>query len=271
LFQTKKKLLSVGYDVAAGRLAPSSYDLLASEARIASFVAIAKGDIPQESWFHLGREHTVVRGQLVLLSWTGTMFEYLMPALWMRHYPGTISEQSAQAVVHIQRDFASRKGVPWGISESACLGGTDCEYGYAAFGIPELALKRTEAESLVVSPYSTFLALGVEPGAAMKNLGYLQGFGWLGRYGYYEAIDYTRSGGEVIRSWMAHHQGMSLLAACNLLFDNPFQRYFHAEPQVMATELLLHERLPSTVAAQAEAAWLPLGKAAEACGAASTA
>ena len=246
LYHPRKKILSVGYDVAAGRLERSYYDLLASEARIAVFVAIAKGDIPQEAWFHLGRAHTLARGEHVLLSWTGTMFEYLMPALWMQHYPGTITEQSIQAVVRVQRDYCSRKGVPWGISES---GHAD---GYAPFGIGALALKRREAEALVIAPYASFLALMVNPALALKNLRHMQDYGWDGRYGFYEAVEYTGRGAEVIRSWMAHHEGMALLAICNLLFDNPMQRYFHAEPQVLATELLLHERLPSAAVAEAE-------------------
>jgi cyclic beta-1,2-glucan synthetase len=247
LYHPRKKVLSVGYDVAAGRLENSYYDLLASEARIAVFVAIAKGDVPQEAWFHLGRAHTLARGERVLLSWTGTMFEYLMPALWMRHYPGTITQQSIEAAVRVQRDHCSRKGVPWGISESAHAS------GYAPFGVASLALKRREREPLVIAPYASFLALIVNPALAMKNLRQMEDYGWHGRYGYYESVEYTGSGAEIIRSWMAHHEGMALLAICNLLFDNPMQRYFHAEPQVLATELLLHERLPAAAVAEAEA------------------
>ncbi len=258
LYQERKRVLSVGYDLCAGRLESSSYDLLASESRIASFVAIAKGDIPQEAWFHLGRGHTRVRDERVLLSWTGTMFEYLMPTLWMRHHPGTISAQTNEAVVRIQQEYAHRKGVPWGISESACDAAAGSEYGYEAFGIPELAMKRSATRSLVVSPYSSFLALAVDPAAAIRNLRRMAEFGWSGRYGFYEAIDYTHAGGEVIRSWMAHHQGMSLLAACNLLFDHPMQRYFHAEPRVMATELLLDERVPNGFVAPADLGELAL-------------
>jgi cyclic beta-1,2-glucan synthetase len=252
LYHPRKKVLSVGYDVAAGRLEPSYYDLLASEARIAVFVAIAKGDIPQEAWFHLGRTHALAGGERVLLSWTGTMFEYLMPVLWMRHYGGTITEQSAQAAVRVQRDYCSRKGVPWGISESACAAAHGGDPGYAPFGVPGLAMKRREAGPLVVAPYASLLALTVNPAAALKNLRQMEEYGWSGRYGFYEAVEYTRGGAEVIHSWMAHHEGMALLAICNLLFDNPMQRYFHAEPQVLATELLLHERLPTLVVAEAE-------------------
>ena len=144
LYQRRKKALSVGYDVTAGKLDPSSYNLLASEARIASFVAIAKGDIPQESWFRLGRTHTRLGGEPVLLSWSGTMFEYLMPLLWMRHYPDTIIDRSMHTAVRSQREYGRRRGTPWGISESAFLSDANGEYGYAAFGVPELAMKRNE-------------------------------------------------------------------------------------------------------------------------------
>jgi hypothetical protein len=204
----------------------------------------------------------LTRGERVLLSWTGTMFEYLMPVLWMRNYAGTITEQSIRGVVRVQRDYARRKGVPWGISESACLGKGDEDYGYAAFGVPELAMWRA-ADQLVITPYASFLALSVDPGATLDNLRQMEHFGWTGRYGFFEAIEYTTSGAEPIRSWMAHHQGMALLAIVNLLHDNPMQQYFHAEPQVMATELLLHERLPSTAVAE-PAVTIPETAAAEA-------
>lgn len=245
LYQPRKKALSIGYDTAAATLAEASYDLLASEARMANFIAIAKGDIPQESWFQLNRPYALVHGERLLLSWTGTMFEYLMPALWMRHYPDTILDQAMKSAVRSQREYARRHGIPWGISECAYLSGSETEYGYQAFGVPELALQRGESQPSVVSPYSTFLAAGVEPLAAAENLEQMYKRGWFGRYGFYEAIDFSRTGGEAVRMWMAHHQGMSLLAVANLLFDNPFQRYFHAEPQVLATELLLHVRVPA--------------------------
>ncbi|MEJ7606523.1 MAG: glucoamylase family protein [Bryobacteraceae bacterium] len=198
--------MSVGYDASVGKLDHSSYDLLASESRIASFVAIAKGDIPQEAWFHLGRRHTLYKGEHVLMSWTGTMFEYLMPTLWMRDYPDTIMHRSMEAAVRVQRDYARRKGVPWGISESACQSDSGADYGYSAFGVPDLAMKRVDRERLVISPYSTFLALLVDPREALKNLQRMQEFEWLGRYGFYEAVDYSHAGGQPVRSWMAHHQ-----------------------------------------------------------------
>ena len=256
LYEPRRRALSVGFDQDAGRIAASYYDLLASEARIATFVAVAKGDIPQEAWLHLGRAHTSFEGDAVLLSWTGTMFEYLMPWLWMRHYSGTITHHSLRAALRAQREYARHKGVPWGISESACLE-SDGSYGYGPFGIPQLALKRIDARKLVISPYSSFLAAGVDPEAAVQNLKSMEEFGWAGRYGFYEAIDYTRAGGAPVRSWMAHHQGMSLLAICNLLCDQPLQRYFHAEPYVMATELLLHERMPAGIQPDREEAGIP--------------
>jgi cyclic beta-1,2-glucan synthetase len=264
LYQDDRKTLSVGYDVTAQRLEQASYDLLASEARIAAFVAIAKGDIPQDAWLHLGRTHTLTWGGRAMLSWTGTMFEYLMPLLWMRHRPGTITERSAAAAVRLQREFAGRKGLPWGISESGFFAGKEMDYGYAAFGIPELALKRGGPDPQVVSPYSTFLALSVAPAEALANLRREEKLGWQGRYGFYEAVDFRHSGAEVIRSWMAHHQGMSLLAACNLLFDRPMVRYFHAEPQVLATELLLDERVPRGSLAESERQIAPIEDALEA-------
>jgi len=264
LYQPRKKSLSVGYDVPAGKLEPASYNLLASEARMASFVAIAKGDIPQESWFRLGRTHTMFHGEPVLLSWSGTMFEYLMPALWMRPYPDTIIDRSMKAAVSSQREYARRKGIPWGISESACLSPSNGGVSYKAFGIPELALKRKDWKHLVISPYSTFLAAAVDPAAAVTNLRRLQEFGWEGRYGFYEAIQYKRSGAEPLRMWMAHHQGMSLLAIVNLLFDNPRRQYFHAEPHVLATELLLHERVPAGALSDVENVVLPIEDAAPA-------
>ncbi len=263
LFHRRKKVMSVGFDVNTQRLEPSSYDLLASESRIASFVAIAKGDVPQEAWFHLGRRHTLFSGRRVLVSWTGTMFEYLMPALWMTHHRHTIMQDSMEAVVEIQQKVARSRRIPWGISESGSAAENGEDYGYHAFGIPELAMKRPDSDLHVVSPYSTFLALPIHPQAAVNNLREMVKQGWFGRCGFYEAIDYRKGHPEVVRSWMAHHQGMSLLAVCNLLFDEPIQQYFHAEPQVLATELLLHERVPSVISIEREESPAPPPLAAE--------
>jgi cyclic beta-1,2-glucan synthetase len=264
LYHRRKKVMSVGWNADTQRLEPSSYDLLASESRIASFVAIAKGDAPQQAWFHLGRRHTLSHGQRVLVSWTGTMFEYLMPALWMMHHRNTIMQESMEAAVRVQRRLARRKGIPWGISESACAAESGPDYGYHAFGIPELAMRQPDANGIVISPYSTFLAFGIDPRAAVKNLRDMARRGWFGKYGFYEAVDYRGDEPEIVRSWMAHHQGMSLLSVCNLLFEEPMQRYFHAEPQVMATELLLHERVPSVISIDALETPAPPTVAAEA-------
>jgi cyclic beta-1,2-glucan synthetase len=251
LYLRKKKVLSVGYDVSAQQLEPSSYDLLASESRMASFVAIAKGDVPQEAWFHLGRKQALCRGQRVLLSWTGTMFVYLMPTIWMEHYRDTVLEKSVRAAVYIQQKEARALRTPWGISESAYgIPEEGSEYSYAPFGVPSLAVKRMFAQSHVISPYSTFLALLVDPPGAYKNLCKMRDLGWLGSYGFYESADYSVSTGHecsVVRSWMAHHQGLSLLPVCNMLAGSPLQRYFHNEPHVLATELLLHERASNTI------------------------
>jgi hypothetical protein len=250
LLNPRRKLLSTGFDAESQKLHSACYDLLASEARIAVFVAIAKDDIPQESWFHLGRGHTVDHGRPVLISWTGTMFEYLMPALWMQAYPDTLLERSRAAAVRAQRAHVAGRRIPWGISESAYFKMDDAgNYQYFAFGLPQLALSKTEKESLVISPYSTFLALDVDPSEALKNLRKMSNMGWLGAYGFYEAADFTVSRNrswlrryELVPAWMAHHQGMSLLAIANFLHHGVVQGWFHNERRVQATELLLHEK-----------------------------
>jgi hypothetical protein len=250
LLNRRRKLVSVGFDVDTSHLHQACYDLLATESRTAVFVAIAKEDIPQESWFLLGRAHTLDGGRPVLLSWTGTLFEYLMPSLWMRSFPNTLLERSRAAAVHSQQTYAARKGVPWGISESAYFKLDEAgNYQYYAFGLPHLALRKLEMKALVISPYSTFLALSVDPAQALSNLRRMDGMGWSGIYGFYEAADFTsvrrrfwQGRYQVARCWMAHHQGMSLLAIANFLNDNVMQKWFHAEPRVQATELLLHEK-----------------------------
>ena len=251
LYNKRRKVLSVGYDVRLQRLEASCYEMLASEARTAAFAAIAKGDVPQESWFHLGRTHVLRKGEQVLLSWSGTMFEYLMPALWMKSYPNTILDQTLHAAVRCQQEMTKSKRIPWGISEAASSKKDPAgHYQYKAFGMPALASNPGALEALVVSPYATFLALAADASGAVRNLRRMQEMGWLGRFGFYEAADFEPSGAippegyELVRCWMAHHQGMSLLAACNLLADSTLEELFHAEPLVAATERLLHERLP---------------------------
>lgn len=242
LLVESRKLLSIGYDGVSGQLYNACYDLLASEARMAFFLAVAKGDIDQESWFKLDRSHVLVKGRACLVSWTGTMFEYMMPALWMRSYANTLITRSLESAVRIQRDHV--KHIPWGISESGfAQTDPDGRYGYQAWGIPQLALKYGAQDGPVISPYSTFLALPMLRDAAIENLRRMESMNWVGDYGFYEAIDYTEGREpQLVRSWMAHHQGMSLLALANLLRDSCFQRWFHANAIVRATELLLHEK-----------------------------
>jgi cyclic beta-1,2-glucan synthetase len=249
LLNKRRKLLSAGYDADAQKLHSACYDLLASESRTAVFVAIAKEDIPQESWFLLGRAHTLHEGRPVLLSWTGTMFEYLMPALWMRTHPNTLLDRSRATAVQAQQDYTENKRAPWGISESAYLETDQAgNYQYFAFGLPKLALRKGATDALVISPYSTFLALTVAPAAALHNLRRMASLGWIGVHGFYESADFSRARRkwlrryQLVRCWMAHHQGMSLLAVANFLQDGIVQEWFHSDPRVMATELLLHEK-----------------------------
>jgi hypothetical protein len=265
LLDPHRKLMSVGFDAESQQLQNSCYDLLATESRAAVFIAIAKEDIPQDCWFQLGRGHTLDHGRPVLLSWTGTMFEYLMPSLWMRSYPNTLLDRSQLAAVRSQQAYAARRGVPWGISESAYfkLDGHG-NYQYQAFGLPQLSLMRRESDPLVISPYSTFLALSVDRRGSLRNLRRMQALGWFGSRGFYESADYTAAGGrgrsprcQIVRCWMAHHQGMSLLSVANLLCDNVAQRWFHSDRRVQATELLLQEK-PVVHASPAE---LPSRKA----------
>jgi cyclic beta-1,2-glucan synthetase len=239
-----RQILSIGYDVNKGRIHDASYDMLASEARIASFLAIARGEMPQPGWFKLSRDYTFAYGTYALISWTGTMFEYLMPALWMRSYPGTLLSGAINAAVQVQQGFARRLGIPWGISESGSARKDDAgHYHYLAYGIPDIALFDEATAGPVISPYSTFLALGVDTDESLRNLRRMAAEGWVGAYGFYEAVDFTQGTrkGEVVREWMAHHQGMSLLAILNCLRGNIVQEWFHSNALIQSAELLLHE------------------------------
>ena len=254
LYNSRKKLFSTGYNVSAGRLEPYCYDLLASEARIAVFIATAKGEVNYEAWFHLGRSFTSYFGERVLLSWSGTMFEYLMPALWMRSHQGTILDQTMHSAIRCQQEYAGKKNIPWGFSEAAFNErDTEGTYRYRAFGAPGLALDPHAPDNLVVSPYASFLALPIQADAVVRNLESMKKMGCLGRRGFYESCEFsprTRSGSkefEVVRCWMAHHQGMSLVALSNFLNGCSIQKWFHCEPKVMAAELFLHERVPLDV------------------------
>jgi cyclic beta-1,2-glucan synthetase len=244
LVDPDRQMLSIGFDAGTGCILAACYDLLASEARVATFLAVARGDLPQQGWFKLARDHTFAFGRFILLSWTGTMFEYLMPSLWMRTYPATLIAQTQSACVAVQRAYAQSLGIPWGISESANVEKNDGgHYGYYAYGVPQVALSPEATAGPVISPYSTFLALGVDLPAALLNIRKMTKHGWLGAYGFYEAADYRESQRKPVlaHQWMAHHQGMSLLAIANVLCDNAVQRWFHANAIVQAAERLLHE------------------------------
>ncbi|HUE86923.1 MAG TPA: glucoamylase family protein [Vicinamibacterales bacterium] len=261
LYDRRRRIFSIGYRLAdadgPGRLDASFYDLLASEARLASFVAIAKGDVPQHHWFHLGRLVTNVDGRATLMSWGGTMFEYLMPQLLMRSFPGTLLDQSCRASVRRQIAYGRQRGVPWGISESA-YAFTDREgnFQYRAFGVPGLGLRRGLVTDLVIAPYATALASLVTPAAAAENFQKLAELGLDGRYGFYEALDYNPRSRDleppaeavvrpvVVRAYFAHHQGMSIVALANVVCQDRFVARFHADPRIQATELLLQERVP---------------------------
>jgi cyclic beta-1,2-glucan synthetase len=254
LLDEDRKVFLIGYNVTEARRDNSFYDLLASESRLTSFVAIAKGDVPQEHWFRMGRQLTPVDGRRALVSWTGTMFEYLMPLLVMRDFRDTLLGETYRAAVARQIEYGSERNVPWGISESA-YNARDLHfnYQYGPFGVPGLGLKRGLSQDLVISPYATMLAGMIDPAAAKENLDRLAREGALARYGYYEAIDYTKERLPQnqqrvhIRAFMAHHQGMSLVAIDNVLNGNIMQERFHADPLVQATELLLQERIPVNV------------------------
>jgi len=255
LYDKTSRLLSIGYNVDERRRDASYYDLLASEARLSVFVAIAQGQLPQESWFALGRLLTRSGGEPILLSWSGSMFEYLMPQLVMPTYDQTLLEQTARAVVARQIEYGRQQGLPWGMSESGYnTVDVQLNYQYRAFGVPGLGLKRGLAQDLVVAPYATALALMVAPQAACLNLQRLAATGAEGRFGLHEAIDYTpvrlrrRESHAIVRSYMAHHQGMSLLALAYQLLDRPMQKRFASDPLLQATLLLLQERIPKASA-----------------------
>ncbi len=251
LFDPTRKLFSIGFRVTEGALDSSYYDLLASEARLASFLAIAKGDVPPEHWFRLGRSLTPVGRGSALISWSGSMFEYLMPALVMHAPENSLLEQTNRLVVARQIRYGVERGVPWGISESGFNARDIAQtYQYSSFGVPGLGLKRGLSEDVVVAPYATALAAMVRPEAAVRNFERLSKEGADGRYGFREALDYTArrlpegASVAVVQSYMAHHQGMALVAIGNVVNHNVMVDRFHADPMIEATELLLQERLP---------------------------
>ncbi|MHB1134363.1 MAG: glucoamylase family protein, partial [Chloroflexota bacterium] len=251
LYDTKRRLFTVGYNVGERRFDSSYYDLLASEARLASLVAIARGDVPAEHWFALGRHFGTAQGHRVLFSWSGTMFEYLMPLLFTRSYRHTMLDEACRDAVALHIDYGQQQKVPWGVSESA-YAAVDANqiYQYQAFGVPGLGLKRGLADDLVVAPYASALALMVEPESGLANLKRLAQLGLRGNYGYYEAIDFTRrrqpkgGHGAIVHNYMVHHQGMTLLALDNVLQAGVMSGRFHADLRVQAVEPLLFEQTP---------------------------
>nr|RDS94800.1 glycosyl transferase [Cereibacter sphaeroides f. sp. denitrificans] len=270
LLDPEKKLLSIGFSSETNSLDANCYDLLASEARLASLFAIAKGDVPTRHWFRLGRSATPVRAGAALISWSGSMFEYLMPSLVMRAPRGSLLEQTNRLIVTRQQDHGRALGIPWGVSESS-FNARDLEmtYQYSNFGVPGLGLKRGLGADRVIAPYATGLAAMVDPAAAVRNFRDLRALGAEGRHGFYEAVDFTTSrlpegeSAAVVRSFMAHHQGMTIAAIANVVQDGLLRRRFHADPLVQAVDLLLQERVPRDVnAAHPHAEEMPVAAAA---------
>ena len=255
LFNPARDLFCTGFNVSEHRCDTGFYDLLASEARLCSYVAIALGQVPQDHWFSMGRLLVASRGEPILVSWSGSMFEYLMPSLVMPCYENTLLDHTCHAAVKLQMEYGQLRGVPWGISESG-FNRTDVQlnYQYRAFGVPGLGLKRGLAQDLVIAPYATVMALLVDPVKACENLQRLAADGRAGAFGFYEAVDYTPARlppdepSATIRSFMVHHQGMSLLALVNLLRADPMPRRFMACPLLKAADLLLQERVPKAAA-----------------------
>jgi cyclic beta-1,2-glucan synthetase len=251
LYDPQRSLFSIGYNVSGARLDGSHYDLLASEARLASLIAISKGDAPLEHWWKLARPRTATSGGRALLSWSGSMFEYLMPLLVTGASRDTLLWETCHTVVRRQCAYGAEHDVPWGVSEAAYnVMDLGMNYQYRAFGVPGLGLKSGLAEDLVVAPYASVLAILVRPDLSLANFDALDAAGLDGKYGYYEAIDYTpghvppERRSVVVKAFMAHHQGMCLVALCNVLCNWPMPRRFFADARVKASALLLEERVP---------------------------
>ncbi len=254
LFNEARGIFAIGFNVTNGQLDRSSYDLFASEARLGSFVAIAKGDVPQSHWFRMSRAMIAYGRRRILASWSGSMFEYLMPLLFMSNEPKTLLDVTYRGSVDIQRIYGIDKHVPWGVSETA-YNARDLShnYQYGPFGVPELGLKRGLGRDLVVAPYATFLAMMINPTSGYRNLEHLKKIGAHGKFGFYESVDFTKDRlpkGEsyaVVKTFMAHHLGMSLVSLDNILQKDIVQRRFHLDPAVQATSLLLQEKMPLSV------------------------
>lgn len=251
LYKRDRKLFSIGYNVDRASLDESTYDLFASEARMASYLAIAKGEVSPEHWFSLSRRLTSINRNEILLSWGGTMFEYLMPLLYMTRYENTLLSNTYDNVVKWQENYGKSRNYPWGFSESGYgVLNLELHYQYRSFGAPGLGLKRGLAENYVVAPYASMLALMVDPKSSLENLRKLKKEGAFSLYGFYESIDYSNRINEsegdktIVKMYMAHHQGMILLSLSNVLNDNRIQRLFHNDPLVQSCDLLLQERIP---------------------------
>jgi len=253
LFDESREVFYLGYQVGSGRLDNNHYDLLASEARTASLYAIAQNEVPRSHWLHMGKPFTTVDGIPTLLSWNGSMFEYLMPNLFTKIYPETLLEQTSKGVVKAQIKYGNKKAVPWGISESSYYRFDQAKnYQYQGFGVPGLGRKRGLEKDLVIAPYASLMAVGIDPHAVLKNIDNLVDQGAMGHFGFYESIDYTRSrlpvgqDKAVIKSYMAHHQGMIMVALANFLASNNIVDRIHKDPRIKTTELLLQEQIPQT-------------------------
>lgn len=251
LYNKQKRIFHIGFSRETGLMDPNHYNLLASEARIASLIAIAKGDVPSSHWIYLGRSVTRVENIITLLSWSGTMFEYLLPSLFLRSYSGTLLHDSCKGAVEHQIAYAKSKGVPWGISESGYYrfdaGNT---YQYHAFGVPKLGFKRGLSSDLVIAPYASLMAVNIKPKAVVNNLHSLINLKMLGTYGLYEALDFTKSrlmlneNVAIVKEYMAHHQGMLFMALTNYLQDDIMIERMHNDPRIQSVELLLQEQIP---------------------------
>lgn len=254
LYLKKRGLFSIGYNLDTAQLDKGAYDLFASEARIASYIAISKGDVPVEHWFRLSRRLTKINREEILLSWGGSMFEYLMPLLFMRSFPDTILSHTYKNVIHWQKAYAKKSNLPWGFSESAYYFlNIDMQFQYRSFGVPGLGLKRGLADEYVVAPYASLLALMVDPKVSIQNLKRIEKSGGLGLLGFYDAIDYTPSHMltdepfKTVKIYMVHHHGMSLIALENFLNDWTINNNFHADSSIKSSELILQERIPKGV------------------------
>ena len=251
LYNPKNKLFSIGFNIEENKLTDSYYDLLASEARQTSLIAIAKKDVPAKHWNSLSRNLTSLNKYKGLISWSGTAFEYLMPNINIKRYEGSLLDESCKFMLMSQKEYTKKLGIPWGITESAFnLKDLNSNYQYKAFGIPWLGLKRGLADEMVVAPYGSILALIDEPKNVIENLKIIESQSMYGKYGFYESIDYTPShliNGQKcapVKTYMAHHQGLILLSINNFFNRNILQRRFFENPELKAIEILLQERMP---------------------------